>query len=74
MDFASEQIDASQQTERALAFVLVVARERRINARLGRQVWRRRRNRLDAGLLIEGNDSHRLAGLLRGCSILQDGD
>jgi hypothetical protein len=28
MDFASEQIDASQQTERALAFVLVVARER----------------------------------------------
>ena len=52
MDFASEQIDASQQTERARAFVLVVARERRINARHGRQVWRRRRNRLDARLLI----------------------
>ena len=76
MDFASEQIDASQQTERALAFVLVVARERRINARHGRQVWRRRRNRLDAGLLIVGNDGHRLARFsCRGGSLLfQEGN
>ena len=29
VDFASEQIDASQQTERAVAFVLMVAREGR---------------------------------------------
>src|SRR4029077_6625702 len=74
MDFAGEQIDPGQWAKRALAFVLVVARERRINARLGRQVRRRRRNRLDARLLIVGND--RLARFsCRGGSLLfQEGN
>jgi len=38
MDLAIEQIDASQQADRAMAFVLVVTREGREHPGLGRQV------------------------------------
>ena len=38
VDLAGEQIDAGQQADRAVALVLVVAREGRMSAGLGRQV------------------------------------
>ena len=38
VDLAGEQIDAGQQADRSVALVLVVARESRMSAGLGRQV------------------------------------
>src|SRR5208337_3244097 len=60
---AGEQVDAGQQTDRAVALILVIAREGRVLARLGRQVRSRGRDRLDAGLLVIGDDRHRIARL-----------
>ena len=42
MDLPGEQINPGQQTERALAFVLLITREGRVDAGLGRlpiQAW-----------------------------------
>jgi hypothetical protein len=50
VDFASDKVNACQQTERAVALILKIAREARVHARLGQQVRRRRCDRLDAGL------------------------
>src|ERR1700757_3977708 len=44
----------------------MIAGEGRVSARLGRQVRRGRRNRLDTWLLIIGDDRHRVAGLCPG--------
>jgi len=45
----------------------MIAREGRMGAGLGWQIWRRRGNRLDTGLLVIGDDRHRVAWLLLGC-------
>src|SRR5208337_4139753 len=63
-DLAGEQIDAGQQADRAVALVLVVARESRMSAGLGRQVRGGRGNCLNAGLLIVGDYRHRIARFL----------
>jgi hypothetical protein len=47
MDFAGEQINPGQQAERAVALVFIVARKGRVHTGLGRQVRRRRCDRLD---------------------------
>src|SRR5262245_16590203 len=49
MDLASQQIDASQQTERAMALVFMIPGEGRMDTGLGRQVGSRRGDGLDAG-------------------------
>ena len=60
VNLAGEQIDPGQQAERAMALVFVVAREGRMNVRFGWQVGSGRRDRLDAGLLVVGDDRHRV--------------
>src|ERR1700751_1488640 len=75
MDLATEQIDAGQQAERAMTFVLMITREGRVDAGFRRQIWRRRRERLDSGLFIIGDNRHRLGWFLRfGCGFFQDLD
>src|SRR5208282_1498807 len=64
VDLAGEQIDAGQQADRAVALVLVIAREGRMSAGLGRQVRGGRGDRLNAGLLIVGYNRHRIARFL----------
>ena len=61
---ASEQIDAGQQADRSVALVLGVAREGRLSAGLGRQVRGGRGDCLNAGLLIVGDNRHRIARFL----------
>jgi len=56
--------NAGQQTDCAVAFVLVLTREGRMFPWLGRQVRRGGGDGLDAGLFIIGDDRHRIAGLL----------
>src|SRR5271165_87572 len=53
-----------QQADRAVALVLVVAREGRMSAGLGRQVRGGRGDCLNAGLLIVGDNRHRIARFL----------
>ena len=64
MDLAGEQIDAGQQTDRAVALIFMIAREGRMHAGLRRQVRGGVGDRLDAGLLIVGDDRHRIARFL----------
>jgi hypothetical protein len=56
MGLAGEQINPGQQAERAMAFVLMIAREGRVHAGLGRQIRRRRGNGLDTRLFIVEDD------------------
>src|SRR6516164_5493392 len=42
----------------AVALIFMIARERRVQAGLGRQVRSRRGDRLDTGLFVIGNDRH----------------
>ena len=56
--------DTGQQTDCAIALVLVIAREARMFAGLRRQVWGGRSERLNARLLVIGDDRHRIARLL----------
>ena len=65
MDLAGEQINPGQQAERAMAFVLVIARKGGVDARLGRQIGRCGCDGLDSGLFIAGDDRHRLSPPLR---------
>src|SRR5215831_3659624 len=64
VNLAGEQIDSGQQTDCAIALVLVVAREGRMFAGLRRQVRGGRSKSLNAGLLVTGDDRHRIARLL----------
>ena len=66
VDLAGEQIDAGQQADRAMTLVFMIAREGLMDAGFGRQVRGRGGERLDTGLLVIGNDRHRIARLLRG--------
>jgi hypothetical protein len=52
VNLTSEQIDAGQQADGAVALVFVIACEGRMQAGYGRQVWGRSRDRLDPRLLI----------------------
>ena len=65
VDLASEQIDTRQQAERAMAFALVIPCKGGVKAGLGRQIRSRRRDGLDSGLLIIGEDGHPFDQLLR---------
>src|SRR3979409_2800097 len=56
VDLPGEQIDPGQQAKRAMALVLMIAREGRVGARNGRQIRRRRCESLDSWLLIVGDD------------------
>ena len=64
MNLAGDEIDPGQQADRAVALVFMLAGEGRMHARLGRQVRGGRCDRLNAGLLVVGDDRHRLARLL----------
>ena len=64
VNLTGEQIDTGQQTDCAVALVLVIAGEGRVFAGLRRQVRGGRSERLNAGLLVIGDDCHRIAGLL----------
>src|SRR5262245_63937978 len=75
MDFAGEQINPSQQAERAMAFVFMIPRKGGVDAGFGRQIGCRRCDGLDAWLFVIGDDGHRLAPPLRfGRDFLQDLD
>ena len=74
MDLAGEQINPSQQAECAMAFVLMIARESRVDAGLGRQIRRRRCDGLDSRLFVIGDDRHWLARFLRLGGLFQDLD
>src|ERR1700747_870726 len=65
-----------QQAERTMTTsILKVARKGRIDAWHGRQIRLLRRDRLDSGLLVVGDDRHPLARFLRpGGALLQDLD
>src|SRR5450756_1736937 len=49
MDLPGEQINSGQEAERAMALVLIIARECRVGARHRRQIRCCRSNRLDPG-------------------------
>ena len=73
MDLAGQQINPGQQAERAVAFVLMIPRKGRIDAGFGRQIARRRCDRLDSRLFVIGDDGHPLVPPLRfGRGFLQD--
>jgi hypothetical protein len=54
MHVTGEQVDASQQTECAVALVFVIARERRVRSGPRRQVGSGIADRLYAGLFVVG--------------------
>ncbi len=64
VDLAGDEIDAGQQAHRAMALVLVIARQGRMSAGCGRQVRGGRGDCLNAGLLVVGDDCHRIARFL----------
>ena len=74
MDLAGDEVDAGQQADRAVTFIFMLTCEGRMHAGLGRQVGGGRCDGLYAGLLVVGNDRHRVAQLLLrdGCGLLQD--
>src|SRR5258708_6945141 len=61
VDLAGEQINPGQQAERAVALVLMIARECRVGARYWRQIRRCGRDRLDSRLLVVGDNRYRLS-------------
>jgi hypothetical protein len=56
MHLAGEQVDPGEQAQCAVALVFVVARKALMLPRLRRQVGRGIGERLDAGLLVVGDD------------------
>src|SRR6201998_2119332 len=75
MNLPGKQVDSGQQAKRAMTFVLVIPREGRVDAGLGRQIGCRRCDRLDSRLFVVGDDRHSLDGFARlGGSLFQDLD
>ena len=74
MDVAGDEVDACQQADRAVALILMLAREGRMHTGFGRQVWSGGCDGLDARFLVVGDDGHRVAWLLlrHGRGLLQD--
>src|SRR6267142_5422791 len=65
VDLPGEQINPGQQAERAMPFILMIARKARMRAWHWRQIRRRRRDRLDSRLLVVRDNRHRLSPLVR---------
>src|SRR3979490_551407 len=65
MDLPGKQVDSGQQAKRAVTFVLVIPREGRVDAGLGRQIGCRRCDGLDSRFFVVGNDRHSLDGFAR---------
>ena len=63
MDLPGKQVDSGQQAQRAMTFVLVIPREARVDAGLGRQIGCGGCDGLDSRLFVVGNDRHSLDGL-----------
>lgn len=75
VDLSGKQIDPGQQAERAMAFVLMIPRKGGVDAGLGRQIRRRRRDNLNFRLLVARDDRHRFSPLLgSGRGFFQDID
>src|SRR5438270_9140571 len=72
MDLPGEQIDPGQQAQRAMALVLMITGEGRVDAGHWRQIGRGRGDGLDTWLFVVGGDGHRLAGFLRRGSFFQN--
>ena len=74
MNLAGDEIDPSQQTDRAVALIFMLACKGRMHARLGWQVRGRRGNGLYSRLLVVRDDRDGVAPLLRrhGRRLLQD--
>ena len=62
MDLPGKQVDSGQQAQRAMTFVLVIPREGRVDAGLGRQIGCCGCDGLDSRLFVVGNDRHSLDG------------
>ena len=56
MNLPGQKIDAGKKTQRAVADIFIIARQARMFVGDWRQVLGRRRDRLDAGLLVIGHD------------------
>jgi hypothetical protein len=65
MDLAGHESNPGQEAQRAMALILVITCESRMNAGFRRQVRRRRADRMHAGFFIVRNDSPRVVWLLR---------
>src|ERR1700744_6744486 len=65
MDLPGKQVDSGQQAQRAMTFVLVIPREGRVDAGLGRQIGCCGCDGLDSRLFVVGNDRHSLDGFVR---------
>ena len=65
MNLPGKQVDSGQQAKRAMTFVLVIPREGRVDAGLGRQIGCRRCDGLDSRLFVVGDDRHSLDGFAR---------
>jgi len=75
MNLPGKQVDSGQQAKRAMTFVLVIPREGRVDAGLGRQIGCRRCDGLDSRLFVVGDDRHSLDGFARlGGSLFQNLD
>jgi hypothetical protein len=73
VNLTGEQVNTGQQTDSAIAFIFVIAREGRVHAGLGWQVRRRVGDRLNTWLLVIGDDRHGMARLsFGGCRGLLD--
>src|SRR6201990_1600909 len=68
VDLAGEQIDPGQQAERAMAFVLMIPREARMEAWDWRPIRGRRGGGLGSKLLVVRDDRDRLFCFFRLCS------
>ncbi len=64
VDLAGQKVDAGQEAQRPVPDIFVIAPYARMARRRGRQVRRRRSNRLQAGLLVVRDDRDR-----RGCAL-----
>src|ERR1700720_87629 len=63
--FAGKQVNSGQQAQRAMTFVLVIPREGRVDAGLGRQIGGRRCDGLDSRLFVVGDNRHSIDGFAR---------
>src|ERR1700726_890442 len=74
MNLPGEQIDPGQQAERAMAFVLMITREGRVDAGYRRQIGRGCCDGLDSRFFVIGDDRYRLARFLSLGGLFQDLD
>src|SRR4029077_9228018 len=65
MNLPGEQIDPGQQAERAMAFVLMITREGRVDAGYRRAIGRGCCDGLDSRCCVIGDDRYRLARFLK---------